>query len=540
MSDYPTDLAEVVAGILAIPMTDDAVDEAETDAELFEEIQEYYPMIPFADMALVRRLERLCQKYPKEAKIRNHLSAAYESMGRTKKSHQVCREIFRDFPDYLFARVNEARFLLDEGKLQEAGELLGPRLSLEELQPETEVFHLSEIRSFYHSVALYHLHNGRDELADGIAKCLIELHPDEHPALEGLRRRIELERIQKNIQRMTDESARMIRVKERKEERNFSKELPALNHGELEVLYRSGYDLGEEKLAEILALPRATLIVDLESILQDCFSRTAHFRKLAKRSGNEEKLYGALHAMYLLGELEARESLPLVLQVLESPGKTLEFWFGEMMEQDLWQPVYQLVGDDLEKITDWFLAPGRSAIARNLVSAAVVQGAILQPERADAIFAWQGGLLSALLEVAKKDNVYDTRVAQKLVAQILDFCRKEHHALVVKFSEQKDFHRSFLGDLEEMESDLFSDPPKVRAIKQELLSVADRYCRSSQAEESQRDFDPAKLAQNLAELMPDSQLMRNFSEAQSSKPSSAGRNDPCPCGSGKKYKKCCL
>ena len=29
-------------------------------------------------------------------------------------------------------------------------------------------------------------------------------------------------------------------------------------------------------------------------------------------------------------------------------------------------------------------------------------------------------------------------------------------------------------------------------------------------------------------------------QTQSTKPVSAGRNDPCPCGSGKKYKKCCL
>jgi uncharacterized protein YecA (UPF0149 family) len=38
-------------------------------------------------------------------------------------------------------------------------------------------------------------------------------------------------------------------------------------------------------------------------------------------------------------------------------------------------------------------------------------------------------------------------------------------------------------------------------------------------------------------------LMENADKAQTVKPQidkNVGRNDPCPCGSGKKYKKCCL
>jgi uncharacterized protein YecA (UPF0149 family) len=35
-------------------------------------------------------------------------------------------------------------------------------------------------------------------------------------------------------------------------------------------------------------------------------------------------------------------------------------------------------------------------------------------------------------------------------------------------------------------------------------------------------------------------LMGELAREQSAAPVQAGRNDPCPCGSGKKYKKCCL
>jgi len=56
---------------------------------------------------------------------------------------------------------------------------------------------------------------------------------------------------------------------------------------------------------------------------------------------------------------------------------------------------------------------------------------------------------------------------------------------------------------------------------------------------------PATVADVFASMM--SQSGRRAAEAAARQPSapvqrtapSVGRNDPCPCGSGKKYKKCC-
>lgn len=540
---YATDLSEVLAEISEIPVTTDPVDEETTDPELFEEIQDYYPMLPHADRALVRRLEALSLKHPDEPKIRNHLAAAYQYMGRARKSYQIARKIFRDFPDYLFARVNEVNYLLDEGKPGRAFELLGPQLRLRDLYPDEEIFHISELRSYYHAVAEYHFDQGRHELADGIAKFLLELNPDPHPALENLRERIESERVRANLQRMADERARMISVREGREKKNFSQELPQLHHGELEVLYRVGPELEEERWSELLALPRAELRADLETILRDCFSRTAYFRKLATRPRAQGKLWGAIHALSLLGELEARESLPVLLEVLGSPGKTVEFWLGEDMDLDLWQPVCQLVGDDLEIVRKWFLRPGRSWQSRNLITGAVAQGSWHFPERAGEIAAWLGQLLDGLLQVPEEDNVYDTRVTQELVALILDLGLAEHHGLVRQFVERPDFQRSYLGDWEEIESELLADPPVTRIVKRDWESHLERYRRFRGEDEPRETMTKEKLASGLKSLAPDSPPLNDaldqFPESTQSV-GQVGRNDPCPCGSGRKYKKCCL
>jgi uncharacterized protein YecA (UPF0149 family) len=43
---------------------------------------------------------------------------------------------------------------------------------------------------------------------------------------------------------------------------------------------------------------------------------------------------------------------------------------------------------------------------------------------------------------------------------------------------------------------------------------------------------PVRAAEELARLNPEELLVRAAPKI--------GRNGPCPCGSGKKYKKCCL
>lgn len=58
-------------------------------------------------------------------------------------------------------------------------------------------------------------------------------------------------------------------------------------------------------------------------------------------------------------------------------------------------------------------------------------------------------------------------------------------------------------------------------------------------------MNPEELRQRILAMdMPSEELrmslLKEIASAQTAdKPKKVGRNDPCPCGSGKKYKKCC-
>ena len=52
--------------------------------------------------------------------------------------------------------------------------------------------------------------------------------------------------------------------------------------------------------------------------------------------------------------------------------------------------------------------------------------------------------------------------------------------------------------------------------------------------------DLAKRTQTSEEIDAEEELLKNTEKVKPIKADKAvGRNDPCPCGSGKKFKKCC-
>ena len=71
-------------------------------------------------------------------------------------------------------------------------------------------------------------------------------------------------------------------------------------------------------------------------------------------------------------------------------------------------------------------------------------------------------------------------------------------------------------------------------------SVADRECLFRVAERCIEEYRKGILMSELSEKVK-MDMLRQLSqiEGKNTTQKKVGRNDPCPCGSGKKYKKCC-
>ena len=68
-------------------------------------------------------------------------------------------------------------------------------------------------------------------------------------------------------------------------------------------------------------------------------------------------------------------------------------------------------------------------------------------------------------------------------------------------------------------------------------SIGDRYAKRRQ---DQKLDELARRGRSKEELEAEEELIKNTEKVEPIRADQEpGRNDPCPCGSGKKYKKCC-
>lgn len=75
--------------------------------------------------------------------------------------------------------------------------------------------------------------------------------------------------------------------------------------------------------------------------------------------------------------------------------------------------------------------------------------------------------------------------------------------------------------------------PRIVTEKEHAMAgIFDRFSKRYEREQERK-----KLAQGVVD--PDAPPIPDMPVEHAKAERSVGRNDPCPCGSGKKYKKCC-
>jgi hypothetical protein len=146
----------------------------------------------------------------------------------------------------------------------------------------------------------------------------------------------------------------------------------------------------------------------------------------------------------------------------------------------------------------------------------------------------------ALREIAA--NEYDDPdVRASAGFEMLPFVRKEDRELLLELSDPE------LLTPELIERALAGGLAPVPPSREDVLGFydpAEREARRKRWEEEERagegtDPDEWPEADPSAQILGDLDQDPNLTPPPLRRESSPGRNDPCPCGSGKKYKKCC-
>jgi hypothetical protein len=474
------------------------------------------------DRTQLERLTQLILEYPSVPMLKNYLSVAYNNIGMHEKAIEVNNWILKEHPDYLFARINLANKYIEDNESEKVPEILGEALELKSLYPEREVFHIGEFTSFTKIVIRYYVAEGNLALAENRLELLQDIAPD-HPDTEDAEFYVYPLRLKLAADRYIKEKKNAIIPKIAKSIPHASGKNPPIfiHHQITEYLYKFGHNLPHKYIHELLELPEADLISDLEKVISDAVNRYSVFKK----SGWEENTCSfVLHALLLLKEKKASKSLPNVLEFLEYNNSFLDFWLGDHITETLWQCIYTLGFDQTGLLQQFLLKPGLDRYSKNAVSVALSQMALHNSQKRHEILTIYSEVFSRFDSSVPKDNLIDSEFLGLAIGDAMDCNFHELLPVIRSLYAKKFVAEGINGSIETVEKEFRM--PLLRNFIRDINSIFKIYDDVLITWTQEEDEIYKEEERPVIQLKP---LTKKV-----------GRNDLCPCGSGKKYKNCCL
>ncbi len=315
-------------------------------------------------------------------------------------------------------------------------------------------------------------------------------------------------------------------------------ELPPLNYPEVAVLTQFDLGLPAEKLEEILALPSATLVQDLETLVR-------HGLDLLKNEDFDEvDDYFVFHSLMLLGHLKSEQSLPLVLDIFRLPEGDIDFLFGDMFLEDVWQVPLLCGLNQLDKLADFVRDDTVDwEFSRANVVDALAQIGFHFPERKEEVLGHVSRLLHHFNDLVAFDEERTAYLVSTLADAAANFDARELLPVIEELFEKERIDHMTRGDWEEFQQewgDLYDAKRRLYLDVREwyktegakwLAMFRENDLEALRLELEQEQLERRKEIRALQESMTKQHLLQTGE-------TKLGRNDPCPCGSGKKYKKC--
>jgi Protein of unknown function (DUF1186)/SEC-C motif len=268
---------------------------------------------------------------------------------------------------------------------------------------------------------------------------------------------------------------------------------------------------------------REEITPELLRILEETVDR-------AEELDTEGDYMAHLYAMFLLAQFRETRAYSLVVRFASLPGKLLYSICGDFITEDLGRVLASVCGGELAGIQSLIENEATDEWVRGAALSSLVTLVAAGQKSRDEIVSYFAGLFRGKL-VRKWSHVWDS-----LVCYSSDLYPEE-----------------LLDDVKQAYEDGLVDPGYIRfdAVKRDLAVGKDRILARLQDDPHRRLVEDTVAemgwwacfredrAENTARAAPNSKLNPAASSQNRKATAKTGRNEPCPCGSGKKYKKCC-
>lgn len=264
---------------------------------------------------------------------------------------------------------------------------------------------------------------------------------------------------------------------------------------------------------KVLALPREDVIKELEQVLTFL---------IADFNIETERSLIALHCLFLLNELKSTQSLPLLLKIASQSEDFLDCYFGEHLTETMWQDVVVMGKDNLKTLFNFLKTCETTSLGTGFITDGIIQISMHYP-----------GLRQDIIEGVKETYEYMYWQRPGYIIEDFDWLKilvMDLQAVEV-FDTLKLFFDNYRMEGYSEWEEFVEEASIDLAEENDMLSLWGRYEHSATTDFIPlSDFEHSLIDQMFEEYAPTQQAVSN----------KIGRNEPCPCGSGKKYKRCCI
>lgn len=310
---------------------------------------------------------------------------------------------------------------------------------------------------------------------------------------------------------------RLYRIKGKGKQRSANIEPSKKTMAELvnRIKYHPEIEFPEEALKEIVARKEEAIPLLLDILKQ--------IRDNPGMNLADGDYFGHIYALDLLAQSRVEEAYPLVLELISLPSEQLYGLFGDMIADSAGRILASICGDDV--------APIKGIIENESVDKYVRVEAIT----ALAILALDGEIeREELIEYYR--GIFRTIDDPGILALLINLCTDIYPGELydeIREAYENDRVDSFVIDMESVEQAMREGEASLlaKAKKNRYLQKINDTIGELREWAYIGDFEDGLF--DLSDIWPEKKRKPTVNEPK------IGRNDPCPCGSGKKYKKCC-
>jgi len=518
----------------------------------------------------IPNLKKAIQEHPEIATLKNYLYIAYMQLNQTQKADKVLAQTLKEHPNYVFGVSNKLLNIKNRGEIEAYEYLLGKPKDVRELEGYDNPIHIAAFKNYQHAAAHYEMLTRKDAAAVARLETLIEVGVEQE-YLDQVAENLAYTRISNFSERFKEREAKekLVDAPQKVYLETQNLEAPILTNSALKILYQTTTkSLKEAQQREIIKLPRASLIKDLTQIITDAMSRWSHYEMT---DFVEDTHNFPTHALYFLGALKAEESLQVVLDLFRMGHDFIEYWFADWLKGIIRPVLYDIGATQFPELKAFVLEENINGFYKLHASWVVTQVGLHQPEKRPKVIQWYKEVLSHFLSQPANEKLIDTIFLSWVNTQLIDLRAIELLPIIKEIWNKGWIQEDIIGDIKEIEKELKQapHPSSIDPLPENIHEYYSKiYLQRKEDSPHLKEFDDILTrmdtkAEKLILKFWSKAMFGGLKNKQPTLPNDfyyddeedyfveptqtvkrlkpkVGRNAPCPCGSGKKYKKCCL